>query len=127
MLRTGASRSAFRALNAFGTTSSRTSFKATQFSSKLSTLGASRPQALAKPMVLSLARYATKPMDNIDSKHEQQLAKEKLEADPNTVSTTSSTHPLFGEVGTEEQEKDADMMAGVRQDLVSGLMCLSCS
>lgn len=118
MLRTGASRSAFRALNAFSTASSRTSLNATQFSSKLSTLTKTRPQALAKPMILSMARYATKPIDNIDSKHEQQLAKEKLHADPSIVSSTSSTHPVFGEVGTEEQEKDADMMAGVKQDLV---------
>jgi len=58
-------------------------------------------------------------MDNIDVKNEEKFAKEKLEAHPDVVSATSSTHPVFGEVGMrEDQEKDTDMMAGVKQDLV---------
>ncbi|GAB7347667.1 hypothetical protein MBLNU459_g4531t1 [Dothideomycetes sp. NU459] len=120
MLRTGAPRSAFRALNAFAAAPSRTSPNATRFALRLSTLSRSRPQALSRPVTLALARYATKPMDNIDVKHEAQLAKEKLQADPEHVSASSSVHPVFGEVGLkEDQEKDADMMAGVKQDLAT--------
>lgn len=58
-------------------------------------------------------------MDKVDPKVEKALADKPLEASPETVSTTSSTHAVFGEVGVkEEREKDADMMAGVRADLV---------
>lgn len=57
-------------------------------------------------------------MDKVDPKVEKALAGKPLEAHPETVSTTSSTHAVFGEVGVKEPEKDADMMAGVRADLV---------
>lgn len=92
--------------------------------SKLCTISrAARPQALAKPTTLALAsRYATQqaPMDKINKEYEQKVAAEKLQANPEVVSSTSSTHPVFGEVGMpEDQHNDADMMAGVKSDLVS--------
>lgn len=59
-------------------------------------------------------------MDKINKEVESRLGSEKLKADPDTVSSTSSTHPVFGEVGMpEDQHKDADMMAGVKNDMVS--------
>lgn len=70
---------------------------------------------------MALTRFAaTKgPMDKIDTKHEADLGKSKLEAHPETVSSESSTHPVFHEIATPEEEKDTDMMLGIRQDLVS--------
>lgn len=75
---------------------------------------------------MALARHQSKgpPFDKIDTKAEQELSQKPLEASPETVSLNSSTHPVFGEVGLkEEREKDADMMAGVKADLVCRLSC----
>ena len=126
MLRSGASRAAFRALSSGAASSSRSSFIAAQsapkFTSKLSTFNSSRPQALSKPLTMALTRFQTTrgPVDNIDQKHESEVGKEKLAPHPEIVSADSSTHPIFAEVGRqEEQEKDTDMMLGIRQDLVS--------
>lgn len=59
-------------------------------------------------------------MDKINKEVEARLGDEKLKADPEHVSSSSSTHPVFGEVGmTEDPHKDADMMAGVKNDMVS--------
>lgn len=52
-------------------------------------------------------------------KAEEKYSHEKLKATPETVSTTSSIHPMFEEVGTKTPEKDVDMMAGMRHDIVS--------
>ncbi|KAI5207461.1 hypothetical protein E4T39_01996 [Aureobasidium subglaciale] len=116
MFRAGAARQ-LRALGSLGASVPRSS----QFSSKLCTLSqTTRPLALGKPMTLALAHYATQqaPMDKINKAVESKLGDLKLKPDPDTVSTTSSTHPVFGEVGmTEDPHKDADMMAGVKNDL----------
>ncbi|KAI5209711.1 hypothetical protein AUEXF2481DRAFT_30298 [Aureobasidium subglaciale EXF-2481] len=116
MFRAGAARQ-LRALSGLGASVPRSS----QFSSKLCTLSqTTRPLALGKPMTLALAHYATQqaPMDKINKAVESKLGELKLKADPDTVSSTSSTHPVFGEVGTtEDPHKDADMMAGVKNDL----------
>ena len=118
MFRAGAARQ-LRALSGLGASVPRSS----QFSSKLCTLSqATRPLAIGKPVTLALARYASQqtPMDKINKEVESKLGSEKLKADPDTVSSTSSTHPVFGEVGMpEDQHKDADMMAGVKNDMVS--------
>ena len=118
MFRAGAARQ-LRALSGLGSSVPRSS----QFSSKLCTLSqATRPLAIGKPMTLALARHASQqaPMDKINKEVESRLGSEKLKADPDSVSTTSSTHPVFGEVGMpEDQHKDADMMAGVKSDMVS--------
>jgi hypothetical protein len=118
MFRAGAVRQ-LRALSGLGASVPRSS----QFSSKLCTLSqATRPLAIGKPVTLALARYASQqaPMDKINKEAESKIGSEKLEAHPDLVSSTSSTHPLFGEVGMpEDQHKDDDMMAGVKGDLVS--------
>ncbi|KAL2056800.1 hypothetical protein ABVK25_003195 [Lepraria finkii] len=76
--------------------------------------------ALRKPLSTSLQRHATKPgtpYDHIDQKHEEAVVREKLEPNPEEVSTTSSVHQVFHEKGVEEGEKDEDMLAGVKADL----------
>lgn len=121
MLRSGAPRAAFRALNNAAPVSARSSFikrnDAPRLASQLCTLGKGRPTAFSKPLTMALTRYQTnKPMDTIDQKHEQAVGKEKLHAHPDLVSSTSSTHALFSEVGKPEEEKDVDMMAGIKND-----------
>ncbi|TKA75456.1 hypothetical protein B0A49_05713 [Cryomyces minteri] len=124
MLRTGASRALFRSLASSAAPSVRaTSYNGAvgqlQLTSRLCTLSTKRPQALAKPLTAAFARLQTTQTqwDKIDKKQEGKVGKEKLEASPELVSSTSSTHPIFGEIGTEEKEDDTDMMAGVKADL----------
>jgi hypothetical protein len=116
MFRAGAARQ-LRALSGLGASVPRSS----QFSSKLCTLSqATRPLAIGKP--IALARYASQmtSMDKINKEAESKLGAQKLEAHPEIVSSTSSTHALFTEVATpEEKHDDGDMMAGVKNDLVS--------
>lgn len=57
------------------------------------------------------------PWDKIDKKHEEKIANQKIEPTPETVSATSSIHPVLGEVATPEAEKDVDMMAGIKHDI----------
>lgn len=76
---------------------------------------------LYKPLSTSLQHYAThpgNPFDKIDKKHEEVVEHEKLEPHPEEVSTTSSVHQVLHEKGVEEAEKDEDMLAGVKADLV---------
>ena len=72
-----------------------------------------------KPFTTSLQRYATTPFDKIDKKHEEEVEYEKIVPHPEEVSATSSVHEVFHEKGVEEVEKDEDMLAGVKADLVS--------
>jgi hypothetical protein len=86
-----------------------------QLTSQLCTI-ARRPQVLAaaKPLALQLAgvRYAT-----TDKKDIPAILKEKLPVDSG-VSTDSTIHPVFGEVGgAAEPEHETDMMAGVKSDM----------
>jgi len=77
--------------------------------------------ALHKPFSTSLQRYASQPgnpFDRIDRKHEEKVEHEVLEPHPEEVSTTSSVHQVFYEKATEEPERDEDMLAGVKADLV---------
>ena len=85
-----------------------------------------RPKSLAltlyKPFGTSLQRCATNPrspLDKIDRKHEEAVEHEAIEVHPEEVSASSSVHQIFHEKGTEEPEKDEDMLAGVKSDFVS--------
>jgi hypothetical protein len=51
-------------------------------------------------------------------KAEDKYAHEKLKATPETVSTTSSIHPLNSEIGTPPPEKDVDMLKDLKSDVV---------
>ena len=78
--------------------------------------------AIRKPLSTSLQRYATSlsgsPYDTIDKKHEEAVEQDKIEPHPNEVTATSSVHQVFQEKGVEEAEKEEDMLAGVKEDLV---------
>lgn len=51
---------------------------------------------------------------------EKSYAKEEIKPTPETVSSTSSTRAMTGEVGVEETEKkDADMAAGLKHDVAT--------
>ena len=52
---------------------------------------------------------------------------EKIEPHPEEVTASSSVHQVFAEKGVEEPEKDEDMLAGVKADLVGffGLAALN--
>lgn len=128
MFRNGATRSLLRTLNAQPTLRTTQSAFRPQLRSQLCTLSSRRPQALAvgKPLALQLMRAQASstrgPMDTIDRKHEQSIAKQKLEIDPEHVSSTSSIHPVLGEVKSEETgERETEMLAGVKSDLVRAL------
>lgn len=82
-----------------------------------------------KPFSTSLQRYAThpgNPFDKIDKKHEEVVEHQKIEPHPEEVSASSTVHQVFGEKGVEEsEEKDEDMLAGVKADFVSFFYWLS--
>lgn len=125
MFRNGATRSLLRSLNAQPTLRTTQSAFRPQLRSQLCTLSTRRPQALGagKPLALQILRAQSSntrsPMDTIDKKHEQAVGQQKLETDPAHVSTTSSIHPVLGEVKTEESgERETEMLAGVKSDLV---------
>ena len=83
--------------------------------------------AIRRQLSTSVQRYQSggaSPYDHIDKKHELALEREKLEAHPDEVSEASSVHGVFSEKGVEEPEKDEDMLAGVKEDLVGYLFPL---
>lgn len=50
---------------------------------------------------------------------EKKYAHEKLKATPETVTASSTSHPMFGELGGTKPQPQVDMMAGVKGDVVS--------
>jgi hypothetical protein len=63
--------------------------------------------------------------DKIDRDAENKYQHEKLEPHPERVTATSTIHPVFSEVGAKDPERDVDMMAGVKQDIVrQTLLCM---
>ena len=128
MLRNPASRSILRTLKSGHAPQLRATTSTATFNppltSKLCTLS-QRPRAPStqawKPISAAATRYQrySSPVDKINVNEEKKLSKEKLEPHPEEVSTTSSIHPIFSEVKTPEPEKDPDMMAGMRSDIVS--------
>ncbi|RDI81503.1 hypothetical protein Vi05172_g8408 [Venturia inaequalis] len=87
-----------------------------QFTSRLCTLSPKRPQAIAASIHRLNLRSSSK-YDKPDTKLEEKIGREKIEAHPELVSTSSSTHALFSELGTKEPEKETDMSAGIVADL----------
>lgn len=63
---------------------------------------------------------------NITEKQQQaesKYAKEKIMPTPETVTVSSSSHPIFGELGADNPTtKEVDMMAGVKHDVVSTIL-----
>ncbi|KAL9095762.1 MAG: hypothetical protein Q9165_002194 [Trypethelium subeluteriae] len=123
MLRSGAPRAVLGSLTRSTATAPRSAFLTPthkgQRTSNLATLCNRRPLTAARPFTAAFIRYqsTSQPLDKVDRKHEAQVGNEKLQATPETVSATSSVHPVLGEVATPEQEPDTDMMAGIRSDM----------
>ena len=80
------------------------------------------PTALAsfKPVSRVLQRCATTspPYDHIDKKKEEGIAKTAIEPHPEEVSVDSTVRHVMREEGVEDRERDVDMLAGVKADLV---------
>ena len=70
-----------------------------------------------RPCSLALQRYAS-TVDPISQKSEDRVGNTELEHHPEAVSTESSVRHVFHEEGVDEQEKDVDMLAGIKSDLV---------
>lgn len=80
-------------------------------------LAAMKPWSAAT--IRGAANSSGPPMDKIDKKAEQKIGEKALPVEPELVSTASSVHPVLGEVGMKESgEREADMMAGVKSDIV---------
>lgn len=81
-----------------------------------------KPSRLAlvfrQPLSTSLQRNSG-PYDHPDYEREKEVGQRKLVPVPEDVSATSSVHEVFHEKGVEEEEKDEDMLAGVKADFVS--------
>lgn len=128
MLRSAAPRAILSSVTRGPGIASRPAFVAsiykTQRSAHLSALWSKRQWPATKPISTAFIRYQTTspPFDKVDRKHEEKVSHEKLQATPETVSATSSVHPVLGEVATPEEEPDTDMMQGIRSDMVR---CLS--
>ena len=120
--RATAARSIPRSLLRANATTPRPLLQDNAFRAPLNTLAkhprAPKPLALAlrKPFTTSLIRYQSTA--SIDRKTEQEIAKQKVPATPDTVSASSSVHKVTSEVGVSEEEHDVDMMAGIRSDFV---------
>lgn len=89
-----------------------------QWATQFGSLASRRPQmsklARVTPINTTISRRSvTKEQKQAEDKY----AHEKLKPTPETVSTTSSIHPIFEEQGVKNPEKDVDMMAGVKSDI----------
>ncbi|KAI9761475.1 MAG: hypothetical protein M4579_000985 [Chaenotheca gracillima] len=121
MFRAGARRSLLRPFGPSATlkqaSTQHSTFTGCQLASTFRAVTGKRPNALAlapyKSLSTSLTRYASTKDVPESKKTEEQFAKEKLEAHPEEVSTSSTTIPVVE--GREERE--VDMMAGVKSDL----------
>ncbi|KAK2761114.1 mitochondrial inner membrane protein 1 [Colletotrichum kahawae] len=72
-------------------------------------------QARLSPLSL-VARYTNSPYDKIDKKAEAEIAKKKLESDPEHVSTESSTRHVF-EPAPANPQRDKDLSEGLKEEL----------
>lgn len=122
MLRTGASRLALRSVPAPAArplASFRFPAPTAQRPTRFSSVASKRPQisqlAQFKPIQASVIRRA---LTEERKQAENRYAHEKLKPTPETVSTTSSIHPIMSEVGAEQPEREVDMAAGIKSDVV---------
>ena len=117
MLRNGASRLALKSLAA-PRPATRTT-PSIQWATQFSSLAARRPQFLAQSALLrrSVASQVKEGLKQAESRY----AKEEIKPTPETVSTTSSTHAMFGELGVETPKNEVDMTAGLKHDVVRSI------
>lgn len=128
MLRNSASRLALRSLTT-STARPAANFTRTtpilQWTTQFSSLALRRPQVaqLAPIQAAFLRRNISEKIPESQKKVETKYGQEKIKPTPEIVSTTSSTHPIFSEVATETPVQEIDMMAGVKHDVVSKILC----
>jgi len=67
--------------------------------------------------VAILRRHITKKIPKEQKEAEEKYAQQAIKPTPETVSSTSSTHPLFSEIGTETPTREVDMMADIKHDV----------
>jgi hypothetical protein len=123
MLRNGASRLALRSTGA-SVARPAASFQRTnpalQWQTQFSSVASKRPQlplsAQWKPLQAAAVR---RTITDKQMQAESRYAKEEIKPTPETVSATSSTHAMFGEVGVKEPDtQGVDMTAGLKHDVV---------
>jgi len=135
LLRNGASRLALRSLAAApmgartagaGATNfirTTTTAPCLQWTTQFGSLAARRRPQLAQqlksttPSAILRRSLADKKLSEGQKQAESRYAREEIKPTPETVSSTSSTHPMFSEVGAETQQKEVDMMAGMKHDV----------
>lgn len=49
---------------------------------------------------------------------ESRYRNEEIKPTPETVTSSSTTHPIFSEVGGDRPQKEVDMMADMKHDVV---------
>jgi hypothetical protein len=127
MLRNGASRLALRSLGAPATRlafafrcTAPTVQRTTQFGSLASKRPGTQQLAAMKPIQAAVMRRG---VSDAQKQAESRYSREELKPTPETVSVTSSTRSMVGEVGVQDPvAKDADMMAGMRHDVVCEIL-----
>jgi len=123
MLRTGASRLALRIASTpavRAAPSFRVTPPAAKWATQFSSIASKRPHisqlAQLRPMQATGLRRA---LSEEKKQAESRYANEEIKPTPETVSSTSSIHPMLSEVGAEPTHREVDMSAGIKQDLVS--------
>lgn len=127
ILRTVTARSILRSITNYNAQATRTMLNASFGHAQLSTSTCHRAikhsntltLTSRNPLTNALVRYQT--TGSIDHKAEQKIAQQPLKPDPEAVSMQSSVGQVSHQEGAEKQEKDVDMLAGVKQDLVTTL------
>ncbi|EDU45184.1 repeatdomain containing protein [Pyrenophora tritici-repentis] len=128
LLRNGVSRLALRSLAAAPRTAgarkttTTTAAPCLQWSTQFGSLAAAagrRPQLAAQttPSALLRRSLADKKLSEGQKQAESRYAHEKIKPTPETVSSSSSTHPMFSEVGAEAPAKEVDMTAEIKHDV----------
>ena len=129
MLRNGASRLALKSIAAPTAARPAANFTRTapslQRTTQFGSLAARRPQLAQaanalKPSSSAILRrsMADGKLTDAQKQAESRYAQEEIKPTPETVTSSSSTHPMFSEVGAEAPANEVDMMAGVKHDVV---------
>ncbi|XP_014561012.1 hypothetical protein COCVIDRAFT_34036 [Bipolaris victoriae FI3] len=128
MLRNGASRLALRSVAAPTAARPAACFSRTapslQWQTQFGSLAAKRPQLRQAAHALKPASSAILRRCMADGKltegqkqAESRYRNEAIKPTPETVTSTSTTHPMFSEIGANTPQKEVDMMADMRHDV----------
>ncbi|KAH9864142.1 hypothetical protein J1614_010076 [Plenodomus biglobosus] len=121
MLRNAASRLALRSMAPAArpvATPQRTA-PSLQWTTQFGSMATRRPHmAHSKPVQAAfLRRTISEKIPKEQKEAEKKYGQEVIKPTPETVSSTSTTHPIFSEVATENPDREVDMMAGVKHDV----------